>query len=224
MTGFVRPQSTQEAVLAELRRRIGAGELRPGEQVRAEVVGAELGVSRVPVREALRILEGEGQVVYEPHRGSFVADLSLDDLRELYRMRELLEEEAVRAALPLDEPTLERLADHVADADGASARGDLSGYAAANRRFHLELYAASGRPLLARTIRQLWDASDAYRALYANRGAHRAAAAEHHRTILAALASDDADAVVAAQDRHREHALAALTEILAEAPAETAAP
>ncbi len=216
MSDFVRPQSTQEAVLAELRRRIGAGELRPGEPIRAEQVGAELGVSRVPVREALRILEGEGQVVYEPHRGSFVADLSLDDLGELYRMRELLEEEAIRAALPLDDSTLERLAEHVADADSASARGDLAAYAEANRRFHLELYAASGRPLLARTIRQLWDASDAYRALYANRGAHRAAASEHHRAILAAIASGDADAAVAAQDRHREHALAALTAVLAE--------
>ncbi|HEX2070035.1 MAG TPA: GntR family transcriptional regulator [Thermoleophilaceae bacterium] len=216
VTAFVRPPSTQEAVLAELRRRIGAGELRPGEPIRAEQVGAELGVSRVPVREALRILEGEGQVVYEPHRGSFVADLSLDDLRELYRMRELLEEEAVRAALPLDDATLERLSDHVADADGASARGDLAAYAEANRSFHLELYAASGRPLLARTIRQLWDASDAYRALYANRGAHRATAAEHHRAILAALAAGDADATVVAQNRHREHALAALAQILAE--------
>ncbi|HEX2160505.1 MAG TPA: GntR family transcriptional regulator [Thermoleophilaceae bacterium] len=215
MSTFVRPPSTQEAVLAELRRRIGAGELRPGEPIRAEQVGAELGVSRVPVREALRTLEGEGQVVYEPHRGSFVADLSLDDLRELYRMRELLEQEAIRAALPrLDGPALERLAGHVAEADAASERGDLATYAESNRRFHLELYEASGRPLLARTIRQLWDASDAYRALYANRESHRGTAAEHHRAILEALAAGDADAAVAAQDRHREHALAALTAIL----------
>ncbi|NLT06274.1 MAG: GntR family transcriptional regulator [Solirubrobacterales bacterium] len=219
MSDFVRPPSTQEAVLAELRRRIAAGDLRPGEPIRAEQVGAELGVSRVPVREALRILEGEGQVVYEPHRGSFVAELSLADLREIYRMRELLEAEAIRAAVPLDDDALERLADHVADADAASARGDLTAYAAANRRFHLDLYAAAGRPLLARTIRRLWDASDAYRALYANSGDHRAAAAEHHRAILAALADGDADAAVAAQDRHREHALEALAAVLGDAGA-----
>ncbi|HEX2071247.1 MAG TPA: FCD domain-containing protein, partial [Thermoleophilaceae bacterium] len=144
-----------------------------------------------------------------------VVERQVGDLRELYRMRELLEEEAIRAALPrIDGPTLERLARHVGDADDASAAGDLAAYAQSNRRFHLELYEASGRPLLARTIRQLWDASDAYRALYANRDSHRATAAEHHRAILDALASGDADAAVAAQDRHRAHALAALTAIL----------
>jgi len=214
---FARPASTQQAVLAELRRRIAAGELRPGEKIAPERLAPELGVSRVPIREALKILEGEGQVVYEPHRGCFVAELSLADLRELYRMRELLETEAIAAAVPrLDDATLDRIASHLADADAASARGDLATYAQANRRFHLDLVAAAGRPLLARTIGQLWDASDAYRALFANRDEHRAGAAADHRAILSALARRDAPGAIAAQDAHRERALTALAAVLGE--------
>jgi DNA-binding GntR family transcriptional regulator len=217
MSDFARPASTQQAVLAELRRRIGSGELRPGEKVLPERLAPELGVSRVPIREALKILEGEGQIVYEPHRGCFVAELSLDDVRELYRMRALLEAEAIAAAVPLlDEAALDRIASHLADADAASAAGDLGRYAQANRRFHLELMAVANRPLLTRTIGQLWDASDAYRALFANREEHRAAAAADHRAILTALGRRDAAAAIAAQDVHRERALRALAAVLGE--------
>ena len=97
---FRRPPTAQEAVLTELRRAIVTGELRPGEQVRQDALAEQFGVSRVPLREALKILEGEGQVTYLPHRGYFVAELDVADLREVYRLRDLLETEAVRAAVP----------------------------------------------------------------------------------------------------------------------------
>jgi DNA-binding GntR family transcriptional regulator len=203
-------------VLTELRGRISDGSCRPGSKLVAEQIGAELGVSRVPVREALKVLEGEGQVVYEPHRGYYVAELSWADLEELYRLRELLEEEAIRASVPrLSSAALDRIADDVADADRASAAGELSAYAQANRRFHLDLFAASERPLLLRTIRQLWDASDAYRAIYANDRAHRDAAAAAHRRILSALVVGDVERAVEAQAAHRAHALEALRGVLA---------
>ena len=99
-TAFVRPPTAQEAVLAEIRRLIVSGELAPGAPVRQEAVAERLGVSRVPVREALKVLEGEGHVVYAAHRGYVVAELSVDDLTEVYRLRELLE-----AALSADGAT-----------------------------------------------------------------------------------------------------------------------
>jgi DNA-binding GntR family transcriptional regulator len=217
MTAFTRPLSTQEAVLAELRGRIGSGILRPGDKVLVEQLSAELGVSRVPIREALKILEGEGQIVSEPHRGSFVAELSLADLRELYRMRELLEADAIRRAVPrLDHEIFERISAVLDETDAASERGDLTAYAAANRRFHLDIFATSGGTLLVRTIQQLWGASDAYRALFANLEEHRHAAAEDHRNILAALAARDAEATIAAQDIHRNRALETLSALLRE--------
>lgn len=208
---FARPPSTQEAVLSEMRRRLGTGSLRPGAKLSPDRLARELGVSRVPIREALMTLEGEGQVVYRPRRGFFVVELSLPDLRDIYRMRELLETEAISLAVPrIDAAALERAGAALADADSASARGDLVGYAAANRRFHFEIFSACERRLLIRTIRQLWDATDAYRALYANEERQRARAAEQHREILDGLRRQQSAAVIAAQDRHRADALDAL--------------
>ncbi|HYJ60015.1 MAG TPA: winged helix-turn-helix domain-containing protein, partial [Actinomycetota bacterium] len=67
---FARPRTTQEEVLTELRRRIVAGEIGPGDPIRPDRLAAELEVSRVPVREALRILEGEGVVEHRAHHGA----------------------------------------------------------------------------------------------------------------------------------------------------------
>jgi DNA-binding GntR family transcriptional regulator len=215
MSVFLRPPSAQEAVLSELRRRIAAGELRPGAKLVADQIGLELGLSRVPVREALKVLEGEGQVVTEPHRGYFMAELSLDDLGEIYRMRELLEAEALRSAVErIDEAGLADVEAILGETDAASERGELAGYAAANRRFHFAVYSASGRTPLVRTIGQLWDASEAYRALFANRAAHRAAAARDHRAILRALRARDAEESIRAHDAHRERARVALELLL----------
>ncbi|HEV7641466.1 MAG TPA: GntR family transcriptional regulator [Gaiellaceae bacterium] len=214
---FVRPASLPAAVLAELRRRIGSGELRPGARIRAEHIAEDLGVSRIPVREALKALEGEGQVIYEPRRGFAVASFSMSDLRELYRMRELLEAEALASAVPDVSPaSLTTLDEHRKEADAASVRGDLAAYGAANRRFHLELFALSGRTLLVRTIVQLWDASDAYRALYANSAEHRAVAARDHAAITRAVRRGDARAAISAQHAHRKHALDSLACVLGE--------
>src|SRR5438093_12123886 len=85
-----RPPTTQQFVLGELRRAITSGQLRPGTPIRQEALSEQLGVSRVPLREALKTLEAEALVVHEVHRGYFVAELSLEDLREVYRIREIL--------------------------------------------------------------------------------------------------------------------------------------
>lgn len=216
MSVFLRPPSAQEAVLSELRRRIAAGELRPGDKLVADQIGLELGLSRVPVREALKVLEGEGQVVTEPHRGYFMAELSFADLREIYRMRELLEAEALRSAVErIDEAGLAEVEALLGETDAASAYAALAEYAAANRRFHFAVFSACGRAPLVRTIGQLWDASDSYRALFANREAHRAAAAGDHRAILAALRARDVEESIRAHDAHRERACIALEQLLA---------
>ena len=84
-----------ESVLHELRSALAAGRLLPGQQLVQEDLAADLGVSRVPIRESLKILEGEGHVTYHPNRGYFVTELSADDLIELYRIRQILEAEAL---------------------------------------------------------------------------------------------------------------------------------
>ncbi|MFE6101344.1 GntR family transcriptional regulator [Streptomyces laurentii] len=210
-----RPPTAQQFVLTELRRAITTGELRPGDPIRQDALAARLDVSRVPLREALKTLEAEGLVVHHVHRGYFVAELSLADLEEIYRIRRILETEAVLAALARRPDglagTLERIQREV---ERAADAGDVSAMAEANRRFHFVLVEASGMPRLVRLIATLWDATDAYRALYYAEDPHRALAVDEHRAVVAAVAAGDPAALVRWLDEHRDHAVAALREVL----------
>ncbi|MFC9589436.1 GntR family transcriptional regulator [Streptomyces sp. NPDC056944] len=215
-----RPQTAQQFVLEELRRAITSGELRPGGPIRQEALAARFEVSRVPLREALKALEAEGLVVHHVHRGYFVAELSLADLEEIYRIRELLETEAVRTAVRrLSEGTVGTLEEIQREVERAADAGDVTAMAAANRRFHFTLIEASGMPRLVRLITTLWDSTDAYRSLYYTDAPHREQAVREHRAVISALRRRDEEATVGRLDEHRAHAVAALREVL-EAPAE----
>ena len=210
-----RPGTTAQHAVESLRRAIVAGELRPGERVRQDEVAERLGVSLAPIREALAVLEQEGQVTYRPRRGYVVTELDLADLRELYELRQLLEERAARRALPqLDEDALERIGLAARDCVAASDRGDVTAELEANRRFHFALLEAPDSPHTLRVIRLLWDSTETYRAMYYNAPESRAEAAASHERILAALRARDADRLVAELNAHRGRALARLEAIL----------
>jgi DNA-binding GntR family transcriptional regulator len=216
--GAVGLGTAQEHAVEWLRRAIVVGELRPGQRVIQEDIADQIGVSLAPVREALRVLEQEGQVSYRPRRGYFVTELRVEDLEEIYELRRVLEERAARDALPtLDEHALDRIALAAEDCDRAAAGGDVAAELEANRRFHFTILEAPDNPHAMRLIRLLWDATEAYRALYYNSPDERRAASAAHERILAAVreGSRDADRLVAELDRHRERALEVLREILA---------
>jgi DNA-binding GntR family transcriptional regulator len=207
-TDFERPPTAQEAVLVALRQAIVGGEIKPGEQVRQEALAERFGVSRVPLREALKILEGEGAVTYVPRRGYFVAELSLDDLLEVYRIRQLLEDEAVRVGVPrLTDADRADLTDAVEACEQAGAAGDLAAMTAQNRRLHFALYATAAMPRLVRQIRILWDATDVYRTVYYSEPANRRTVAVEHRAILDAVLAGDAEGAVELLDQHSGHAV-----------------
>jgi DNA-binding GntR family transcriptional regulator len=218
-TRSVRPPTTQEAVLAELRRLIASGEMRPGQQIVQDALAADLGVSRVPVREALKVLEAEGLVTYQPHHGYLVAELSLSDLLEVYRIRELLEAEAVRAALPLmTGADVERLEEAERDIRQAAASTAVFAMAQANRRFHFALIAACGMPRLVRIIEVLWDTTDVYRSVYFTEQVNRDRVNGEHRELVEAVRAGRADLTLEVLDAHRRHAIDALRPVLADAP------
>jgi DNA-binding GntR family transcriptional regulator len=203
-----RPQTAQEFVLGELRRGIVSGELRPGEQIRQDALAERLGTSRVPLREALKILEGEGQVTYHPHRGYFVAELSSADLTEVYRIRELLEDEAVSTAIPLlTETDVAELTSAMEAIEVAASRGDIAGMTRANRQFHFLLIERASMPRLARLIRQLWDATDAYRSVYFAEAPNRQQVEHEHRAIVEAVRERDIPRTIALLHTHRDHAV-----------------
>lgn len=207
--------TAQDAVLASLRSDILTGGLGPGDQVVQEALAEKYGVSRVPLREALKTLESEGQVIYHPHRGYFVAELSVDDLLEVYRLRTILESEAIRKAVPtLSDDDVASLADLHHEIDEAAADGDLIAMTSANRRFHFAIFDASGLPRLSRLLGQLWEATDAYRALYYSSADNRLRVAGEHADMLDALRTRDTDRLVTLHDAHRDHSVGAVRALL----------
>lgn len=207
--------TAQDAVLSALREDIVTGVLAPGDQLVQEALAERYGVSRVPLREALKTLESEGQLVYYPHRGYFVVELSVEDLREVYHLRALLEEAALRVAVPgLGADDIADITELAEDIDRAAADGDVMGMTEANRRFHFAMYDAGGMPRLSRLLRQLWEATDAYRALYYQGESNRLRVTEEHARMLEALRAGDVDTLVALHDEHRAHSVAAVEAML----------
>jgi DNA-binding GntR family transcriptional regulator len=207
--------TAQEVALTDLRERIASGGLHPGEQLRQELLASELGLSVVPVREALKTLEAEGQVVYAPHRGYFVARLDVRELVEAYRIRELLEDEAVQRGVPLlvDED-ISRMQEAIDDIDRHSHSNDIMSVNAANRRFHFTLFDAADMPRLTNFIRILWEMTEPYRSLYIADTGHRRLVNDEHKAILTAVRGRDATEVIKLLREHRDNTMETVKVIL----------
>ena len=204
-----------ETVLQELRSALTTGHLLPGQQLIQEDLASDLGVSRVPIRESLKILEGEGQVTYHPNRGYFVTELSADDLIELYRIREILEAEALaKAVVEVSDADIADIEAILSKVNEAAKSGDVAVLTETNRAFHFAIIELSGMNRLSRLIRQLWDASDIYRTVYFRDPVNRERIHSEHQEIMDALKSRDAQALIRAQNNHREHAVQVLTTII----------
>jgi DNA-binding GntR family transcriptional regulator len=209
------PGTAAQHAVESLRQAMIAGDLRPGDRVRQEEIAERIGVSIAPVREALAVLEQEGQVSYRPRRGYVVAELDLGDLNEIYELRATLEERAARRALPLlDEDALERIDLAARDCVEAAAHGDVAAELDANRRFHFAVLESPDQVHTLRLIRLLWDSTETYRAMYYNAPAGRNEAVEAHERIVAAVRARDAGRLVAELDAHRQRALELLTQVL----------
>ena len=200
--------TAQDRAASTLRGAILEGELRPGQRVNQETWAGRARVSLIPLREALRALAGEGLVTYRPRRGYAVTELDLGELEEVYRLRKLLESDALRRGVPRATPADVASLEAAAEACRvASARGDVAGQLAANRRFHDRLHALAGSRPATRLIDLLWDSTEAYRALYYALPGEAAAADDAHRAIIAAVRARDPEEVVVLQDEHRARAL-----------------
>ncbi len=204
-----------ESVLQELHSALAAGRLLPGQQLVQEDLAADLGVSRVPIRESLKILEGEGHVTYHANRGYFVTELSADDLIELYRIRQILEAEALtHAVLEVSDADIADIESILEQVEQAAESGEVERLTEANRAFHFSIIELSGMNRLSRLIRQLWDASDIYRTVYFRDPVNRERVHSEHREIIDALKARDAQALIRAQNSHREQAVAALKPVI----------
>jgi DNA-binding GntR family transcriptional regulator len=199
-------RTMQELVVEALRRQILSGELAPSTHLYQEKLAQTLGVSRQPVREALRQLEVEGYVIIEPHRGVLVKELSREDVEELYVLRSAIE--AFAAGLAIDRMTTATLA-HMRDnlrrmqhlhKEGAPGQEFL----VPDSEFHHALYEAAGRAGLLRRIVDLEDNSHRYVRAYIDLPGSQAKAIATHRTILQAAEANDREALPNSVIKHLE--------------------
>ena len=147
----------RERVRREVQERISDGRLRPGDRLYEQELAADFGVSRVPVREAIRMLQSEGLVEVAPHRrGVFVRSLDRHQVEELFDVREALEALAARlAADRASASDVQRLGALAAQSRDALAGGDVDAMSRANTEFHDRLVALSGNELLAAMLEPL---------------------------------------------------------------------
>ena len=148
-------------IAASLREDILAGRLRPGDRIRQEDVAERLGASRLPVREALRILEAEGLTEHEPRKGARVPRLSQHEVEVTYQMRERLEPLALVEGLdrltPADLTRLEEVQREI------EADDDLDRFLELDREFHLLTYTGCTLDPLMSMITRLWNSTQHYR-------------------------------------------------------------
>jgi DNA-binding GntR family transcriptional regulator len=193
-------QTLPQRVAEILRATILAGKLVGGQTLRQEELAAQLGVSRIPVREALRQLEAEGFVELHPHRGATVATLTPSEALEIYDIRAALEAQALRLAVPnLTKATLRSAEDLLDKIDGETG---MARWAELNWQFHATLYAAAQRPRLLEMIRQLHDNVGRYLRSAIALPAHTRQSQKQHRALLAACKRRDAPAAVAVLEDH----------------------
>jgi DNA-binding GntR family transcriptional regulator len=156
---------TSHRVAASLREAILSGELKPGQRIRQEVIAERFGTSRIPVREALRMLESDGLVTLVANTGAWVSKLSLRECSEVYRIRERLEPLLLTESMAhLAEADIDRL-DELAVA--MESVPDVESFLRLDREFHLLSFSAADTSLLGDMVRRMWNTTQHYRRAFA---------------------------------------------------------
>ncbi|MET0899853.1 MAG: GntR family transcriptional regulator [Mycobacterium sp.] len=185
-------KSLRERVYDELRARIVGLELSPGTRLIERDLADELEVSRVPLREAMQRLQQDGLVVVVPRQGAIVSPFTVEDVRDLFDVRESLEVLAARlAADRADQNGLDALAVQLDTAREATKRHDKPAIAAANAGFHTIIVDLAANPLLESILRPLEARTQWLFHLTGDRDP--GVQCREHEELLAAIAAHDAD-------------------------------
>ncbi|HEY2642929.1 MAG TPA: GntR family transcriptional regulator [Galbitalea sp.] len=193
VTSNSRDGVTGQRVADSLREAILHGTYAPGTRIRQEDIADQFGASRLPVREALRILESDGLVTLVANTGAWVSHLSLDECQEVYQIRERIEPLLLRYSLPgLQAETLDRLGEL---ADEMQQGSNLETFLHLDREFHLLSYSAATTTILGDTVQRLWNSTQHYRRAFTlllgpdeNRAVHY-----EHQLLVGALRRGDTE-------------------------------
>jgi DNA-binding GntR family transcriptional regulator len=215
-TDTVRNRRTTPSMVAEvLRDAIIKGQLKGGEPLRQDELAARFGLSRIPIREALRQLEGEGLVTANPHRGAVVSGLSRKELWEICEIRIALETTALRLAIPhLDDRAI-TVAEGILTETEHETRV-VEHWSKNNWRFHSTLYLPADRPRLLAMIKHLHDQVDRYLRLHVTMLNYKEKGQSEHWRLLEACRAGDTAAALATLESHIKAVGVLLSEYLAD--------
>ena len=191
-TGY-RENVASHRIADSLRAAILDGSYLPGERIRQEDIAARSGASRIPVREALRMLDAEGLVTLVANSGAWVTKLTLAECVETYLIRERLEPLLLRTSMPyLDATVVDRLlqlADEMEKAAGVDA------FMRADREFHLSSYAGAASGEMWQIIHRMWNTTQHYRREFTRLAAGSGLSVTHleHRLLLDCIGRQDPD-------------------------------
>lgn len=201
---MIKPPTLQQAVETHLREAILNGQIPSGEAIAMDELIEQLGVSRVPIRDALRVLEGEGLVNSKPRRGYVVTELSVSDLKELQEIRAVLEDEALNDARgKITKTTIDDMESSFDAMCNSEDSADYAEWIKAHRKFHFAIYELSANQALRRVLHQVWDASDIYRAAHMADADARAISKRQHEELLGAARSADVESMFTILKEHR---------------------
>ena len=214
------PQVKQGRVLADwitvsLREAILNGHFEPGEKLDQDLIAEELGTSRTPVREALKRLESEGFIKVRPHYGAFIAEVSRQDIREIYEIRKLLESEVVRQVTPvIPEPVLDELERSLAETQALFDAGDSAKHFESDVFFHETIISFSENHLLKEMLDGLTNRiSMVRRFAQLQPGYHMTESFKEHRAILQAMRQRDPEQVAELMRNHLEQSSLRIQEL-----------
>lgn len=207
----------REVVFESLREAIIAGMLKPGERLMEVQVAEELGVSRTPVREAIRKLELEGLVVMLPRRGAYIAGISVKDIADVFEVRAALEALAASlAAERITDAELEDLERSLVEITKVSDTGEIGTIVARDTNFHDIIYRASRNSRLIQIISNLQDQIQRFRMATLSRPGRTREAVEEHKKIVEAISDRNGELAAQLAREHIENAESSLLSSLKE--------
>lgn len=209
-------QSLPDLIADDLRERILNGELSEGEVIRQEALADDYEVSRMPVREALKRLDGEGLVALINNRGASVTKHSLEEIGEIFDVRALLEVDLFRRSIPnLTVTQLDTCADILRRLDNSYDRGAIADWGKLNFEFHGALYAGAARSLSSDLLQRVNVQADRYVRLHLMFMDHREIAKSEHQDLLALARAGAVDEACAILQKHIERARDQLIDLVA---------
>jgi DNA-binding GntR family transcriptional regulator len=191
-TGY-RENVASHRIADSLRTAILEGSYPPGERIRQEDVAARSGASRIPVREALRMLDAEGLVTLVANSGAWVTKLSLAECQETYLIRERLEPLLLRTSMRcLDDAVIERMGELAGEMEAAAG---VDAFMRADREFHLSSYSGAASGEMWQIIHRMWNTTQHYRREYTRLAAGLGMSVTHmeHRLLVDCLRRQDPD-------------------------------